>query len=81
MSDTDWGEGAQVTRIVMAGSDVNTIAADLREAMARADLVLVTDGLGLTSDDLPAEVAAQILERGLSLNKGIGRPSRRKFRR
>jgi nicotinamide-nucleotide amidase len=57
--------GYVVTRQVAVpdtGSDINQA---VREALARADLVLVTGGLGPTSDDLTRDLVAQLLGREL----------------
>jgi len=43
----------------------------LREAMARADLVIVTGGLGPTSDDITREAAAEAFDRKLILHPEI----------
>ncbi len=43
----------------------------LREALARADLILVTGGLGPTSDDLTRERVAALLGRPLRLDAGV----------
>ena len=57
--------GYVVTRQVAVpdtGSDINQA---VREALARADLVIVTGGLGPTSDDLTRDLVAQLLGREL----------------
>jgi len=43
--------GIVATRIVMVGDDYRAIAAELAAASARCDLLVVTGGLGPTSDD------------------------------
>jgi nicotinamide-nucleotide amidase len=45
------GLGIAVSRHVTVGDDVEEIAIAVREAMARADVVIVTGGLGPTPDD------------------------------
>lgn len=54
--------GVDVVRSTVVGDDVEVIAAALREAAARADLVLVTGGLGPTSDDRTREALALALD-------------------
>lgn len=49
--------GEQVARKVAVGDDLEAIAAALREAAARADLVIVSGGLGPTLDDLTVDAA------------------------
>jgi nicotinamide-nucleotide amidase len=49
--------------------------------MTRADLVVVTGGLGPTPDDLTAEAAAQALGRGLTLDREYLEKLKTKFQR
>jgi nicotinamide-nucleotide amidase len=51
--------GSQVARTTIVGDVREEILDALRTISARADVVLVSGGLGPTSDDLTAEVAAQ----------------------
>lgn len=53
-------QGARVRRILLVGDDRDLISSTLREASSRADLVVVSGGLGPTSDDLTAECAARL---------------------
>ena len=50
--------GAEVVRHGCVGDDVEAIAAILKEISTRADLAVVTGGLGPTLDDITAEAAA-----------------------
>jgi nicotinamide-nucleotide amidase len=81
LSDVVFSAGAQVTRIVTIGDEVEAIAEALREAMTRADVILVTGGLGPTPDDRTPEAAARALGRGLTLHKGYLETLKAKFRR
>ncbi|HEX4119591.1 MAG TPA: competence/damage-inducible protein A [Verrucomicrobiae bacterium] len=47
------------------------IAAAVRESLERSDLVIITGGLGPTSDDLTRELIAQLLGRELVLDPAI----------
>lgn len=47
--------GLVVTQVVTVGDDIDAIAAAILGACARADIVLVTGGLGPTSDDVTRE--------------------------
>ncbi|MBI4238139.1 MAG: competence/damage-inducible protein A [Deltaproteobacteria bacterium] len=58
-------EGWTVLRHVTVGDTVDAIAAACRDARARAECVVVTGGLGPTSDDLTYEAAAQAFDRPL----------------
>jgi len=60
--------------------DGDPIRVALKEAFKRSDLVLVTGGLGPTSDDLTREVAAHLLKRCLVLDRSIAAEIDRFFR-
>jgi nicotinamide-nucleotide amidase len=51
--------GLKVERVVLVGDEREEITRALREAAARADVVLVSGGLGPTADDFTAECAAE----------------------
>jgi nicotinamide-nucleotide amidase len=68
LSDVLFSAGAHVTRIVSVDDDRGAIVAALQEGMTRADLIVVTGGLGPTPDDLTVEAAAQVLGRGIILH-------------
>ncbi|MBW2664410.1 MAG: competence/damage-inducible protein A, partial [Deltaproteobacteria bacterium] len=51
--------GIEVVRHGCVGDDVEAIAAILKEISTRADMVVVTGGLGPTLDDITAEAAAR----------------------
>jgi nicotinamide-nucleotide amidase len=57
--------GYLVTRQVAVADTADDIEQALRESLARADLVIVTGGLGPTSDDLTRDRVAQLLGRRL----------------
>jgi len=71
--------GAKVTRIISVGDDVAAISEVLREATSRADLIIVTGGLGSTPDDLTSQAAAQAFGRRFALHKGYLESIREKF--
>jgi nicotinamide-nucleotide amidase len=50
--------GLEVTRHSTVGDDLSAISSILKEIGARADVAVVTGGLGPTTDDLTAEAAA-----------------------
>ena len=58
----------EVARHTCVGDDVGSLAAVLREIGGRADLALVTGGLGPTKDDLSAEAAARAAGTELETN-------------
>jgi nicotinamide-nucleotide amidase len=51
--------GLEVTRHSTVGDDLSAISSVLKEIGARADVAVVTGGLGPTTDDLTAEAAAK----------------------
>src|SRR5688572_23037833 len=51
--------GVKVQRVTLVGDVRAHITQALREASARADVVLVSGGLGPTADDFTAECAAE----------------------
>ena len=51
--------GVEVVRHGCAGDDIEAIAAILKEISTRADLAVITGGLGPTLDDITAEAAAR----------------------
>ena len=62
--------GEQVTRTTVVGDVREEILEALRTLSARADVVLVSGGLGPTADDLTAEVAAEAAGVPLALHEG-----------
>jgi len=71
LADAVTSSGGQITRIVSVGDTVAIIVDALREAMGRAEIVLVTGGLGPTPDDLTTEAAAQAFTRALVIHNGF----------
>jgi nicotinamide-nucleotide amidase len=63
------GIGVAVDRIVACSDGENEIAAVVAESLERADIVLVTGGLGPTRDDRTRKAVQQLLGRGLELNQ------------
>jgi len=57
--------GYTVARQVAVADTGNDICQAVREALARADLVITTGGLGPTSDDLTRDLMARLLGRAL----------------
>ncbi|MFZ0827442.1 MAG: nicotinamide-nucleotide amidohydrolase family protein [Verrucomicrobiia bacterium] len=63
--------GYVVTRQVAVPDTAADIQSAVREALSRADLVVVTGGLGPTSDDLTRDLIAQLLGRKLQRNDAV----------
>ncbi len=60
--------GISIKKIVCVGDDVKAIATALTESSNRAEIVLVTGGLGPTEDDLTAKAAALAANDRITLN-------------
>ncbi len=61
--------GLTVVRHTSVGDDLAILVATLREIGARADLAVVTGGLGPTTDDLSAQAAAEAAQVQLMLDE------------
>ena len=59
------GMGIEVTLHTTVGDEQESLECVLRQAMTRADLIIITGGLGPTTDDITVETLAGVL--GLSL--------------
>ena len=61
--------GIGVYRKAVVGDNPARLAEDLTAALSRADLVMLTGGLGPTFDDLTKETAAAVFGRGMAMHK------------
>jgi len=73
--------GIPLERKACVGDDQAAIAAELREASRRANLVLVTGGLGPTADDVTREAVAEYAGRSLAIDPAILEDIRGRFAR
>jgi nicotinamide-nucleotide amidase len=64
-------EGYEVNRQVAIPDTADAILEAVRESLGRADFIIVTGGLGPTSDDRTRDMIAQLLGRKLILNEAI----------
>lgn len=69
LADQCWMLGHQVIRKITVGDDADAIAAACKEAAAHADTVIVSGGLGATTDDITVESAAKAFGAALELDK------------
>jgi nicotinamide-nucleotide amidase len=75
LADLGWIVERQVA-VRDAGRDIRTA---VQEALGRADLVVVTGGLGPTSDDITRDLIAEMLGRKLVMNEAIRETIRQFF--
>lgn len=61
------------------GDNLLRIKKALEEALERADVVIVTGGLGPTEDDLTREAASEVFNKKLVLEKGIFEDIKKRF--
>jgi nicotinamide-nucleotide amidase len=73
--------GIEVRAKAIVGDDRADLSALLAEALARSDLVVLTGGLGPTSDDITREVVADLLDLPLEEDPAILAALRDRFAR
>ncbi len=73
--------GVDLRRKSVVGDDVEELAAEVAHALGRSELVIVTGGIGPTSDDVTREAVARALGRGLERQEWIVDEIRAKFAR
>ncbi len=71
--------GVEVHLKTVVGDRAEDIAAILRAALRRSDLIVFSGGLGPTEDDLTRNAVAQCLDRVLKLDAGLLDALRRRF--
>ncbi len=69
LADRLASRGILVCRITSVGDDFAAIHQALSESIERSQLVLVTGGLGPTSDDITTEAVSQLLQRPLRIHE------------
>lgn len=80
LGDELFGLGLRIERQVCV-PDGLAIRMALEEAFPRCQVLIVTGGLGPTSDDLTRDIAAELLRRDLQTDAGILDAIRQRFRR
>jgi nicotinamide-nucleotide amidase len=79
--DRLWDLGVMVRRKTLVGDDRVDLDLALRETSARADVVVVSGGMGPTEDDLTAERVAAVMGVPLELDVASLRAIEERFRR
>ncbi|HEX5431169.1 MAG TPA: competence/damage-inducible protein A [Bryobacteraceae bacterium] len=73
--------GVEVRRKLIVGDDRAILTDAVRGALARADIVIVTGGLGPTEDDLTREAVAAALDRALVFRQDLYDVIEERFRK
>jgi len=73
--------GLRLCRHATVGDDRAELAATIADALARADILLITGGLGPTSDDCTRDVVAELTERPLVRDETVAEAIRERCRR
>lgn len=73
--------GVEVRRIVAAGDRKDVIQAELKNALAEVELVIVTGGLGPTRDDVTKAAVAEFFGLGMEWNEEAFENCKRLFER
>jgi len=73
--------GLRLQRHVTVGDDPSVMRAAIADALTRADILLITGGLGPTSDDITRDIVAELLDRPLRLDDGVADAIRERFRK
>jgi len=73
--------GESLRRTTVVGDDLDEIVAALREAASRADLVIVSGGLGPTLDDLSVDAACEAFGRAPTIDEAQLERIRGRFER
>lgn len=73
--------GLRLVRQTTVGDDRSEMRAAVTEALSRSDIILITGGLGPTSDDFTRDVVAELLGRKLIPNAAVAETIRERFRR
>jgi len=81
LMDRLWDLGVMVRRKTLVADDRADLDAAIRETSARADLVVMSGGMGPTEDDLTSECVAGVLGVPLELDEPSLRAIEERFRR
>src|SRR5512134_1971539 len=80
LMDRLWDLGVMVRRKTLVGDDRADLRAAVLETTARAELVVMSGGMGPTEDDLTSEVVAAVMGVPLELHEPSLRAMEERFR-
>ncbi|MFZ5861644.1 MAG: competence/damage-inducible protein A [Nitrospirota bacterium] len=81
LSDALGARGVEVAAKTVVGDDEESLARAVSDAMARAPLVILTGGLGITHDDITTRTIARVAKRRLVLRDDVLADIREAYRR
>jgi nicotinamide-nucleotide amidase len=73
--------GLRITRQTTIADDPAEMRVTFAAALERSDLILITGGLGPTSDDITRDIIAEVLQRPLRLDPAVADTIRERFRK
>jgi len=73
--------GLRISRHSTVGDDADALRAAVSEALARTEILVITGGLGPTSDDITRAIVADVLHRPLHLDPTVAEAIRERFRK
>lgn len=73
--------GVEVKKVITTADDMDTILADLGDALQRTDIVIVTGGLGPTHDDITREAICRFFNCGMREDPDVLEDIRERFNR
>jgi len=71
--------GIDLFRKIVVGDNKERLSRVLKESLKKADLIIITGGLGPTEDDLTKEVVSELMGQRLVLNKAVAEQIKKKF--
>ena len=73
--------GIELHRMTTAGDNINELSEVITQAQEKADIILITGGLGPTEDDLTREAIAAVMVEELAVDAGLEEQLRQLFGR
>ena len=73
--------GLRIAHQITIGDNPSELRDAITESLDRADLLIITGGLGPTSDDITRDIIAYVLDRPLKLDNAVAKTIRERFRK